>query len=304
MKKQLPIFSIFIILSFIFWGAITLSDEYSVTLKVPVRVILPIQKFAVKGDIPENFNLKIRTTGWEIIKLKYFQKPQIEINVNEPVENYVFVSSSISNEQVGLSADAKILSIQPSSIRLSFDVSTEKRVKIYPRIIYSLKEGYEIVSPLITEPESILIRGTKEVLSSIDSLPTQIIQLSELSEFTSIQSKIVDTLKNLISYDKIPVRISFDVQQIVDREFEKIPIDVINVPSNKEVVLLPSFVDVKLRGGIKILGSFNSDSIRAFVDFKKYSNEAEENIIPEFYLPYGVKLLDYSPKQFKLILRK
>lgn len=304
MKKEIPIFGIFIFIAFIFWGSITLSDEYIINLSVPVKIILPEQKFAVEGDIPDNLSLKIRAFGWEIIKLKYFQHPVFEININEPVENFTLNLNSLSNEQLNLSPSVKIISIRPDIIQLYFNLSVEKKVKIYPRIIYTLKEGYDIVSPIKVEPESILIKGSRKIVSRIDSLPTETLHLSDLSEFTSLETTVIDTLRNIIYYDKIRVKVSFDIQQIVDRDFEKIPIELINTPANKDMILFPSFVDIKLRGGISILGRLHEDSLKVFVDFKKLSATLDDEIIPEFKIPFGVKVIDYFPKHFKLIFRK
>ncbi|MCX8056166.1 MAG: CdaR family protein [Ignavibacteria bacterium] len=303
MKKEYSIFIIFVFIAFIFWGTITLSDEYSVTLDVPIKIVVSEINYAVEDNIPDKFEIKVRTTGWEILKLKYFQIPKIEIVVNEPVENFIFHTSSITNEQLGLSSNAKIISIKPERIKLNFNLSTEKKVKIYPRIVYSLKEGYEIVTPIKVEPETVIIKGTRRVLSQIDSLPTETVQLPELSEFVELQTSLIDTLNNLITYSKTPVKIFFDVQQIADRSFENIPVELINVPKNKDLILFPSYIDLKLRGGIKILGTLSPDSIKAFVDYNKYLSD-DDKIIPEFDLPYGVRVIEYFPKQFKLIERK
>lgn len=304
MKRELAIFTIFIFIAFIFWGAITLSEEYITSLSIPVKIILPEPGYAVEGEIPEFLNVKVKTIGWELLKLRYFQKPTFEFIINEPRENFVFDLNTISNEQLNLSSTAKIISIKPEVIKLNFNLSVEKKVKIFPRVFYTIKDNYDIVSPIKVEPESILIRGTKKVVSRIDSLPTEIVHLSQLSEFTSVETRIADTLRNIITYDKIPVKISFDVQQIVDRDFEKIPIELVNLPSNKEIVIFPSFINLKLRGGISILGSLSSDSLKAIVDYKKISLENDADIIPEFQIPFGVKVIDYFPKQFKLIYRK
>lgn len=304
MKREFTIFTIFIFIAFIFWGAITLSEEYITSLSIPVKIILPEPSYAVEGEIPEFLNVKVKTIGWELLKLRYFQKPTFEFIINEPRENFVFDLNTISNEQLNLSSTAKIISIKPEVIKLNFNLSVEKKVKIFPRVFYTIKDNYDIVSPIKVEPESILIRGTKKVVSRIDSLPTEIVHLSQLSEFTSVETRIADTLRNIITYDKIPVKISFDVQQIVDRDFEKIPIELVNLPSNKEIVIFPSFINLKLRGGISILGSLSSDSLKAIVDYKKISMENDADIIPEFQIPFGVKVIDYFPKQFKLIYRK
>lgn len=303
MKKEFFVFIIFAFIAFLLWGAISLSEEYSMKINIPVKVELPEGNFAIEGDLPENLEILVKAPGWSLLKIKYFQDSKFILKIKEPIDNFIYRINNITGDLLGFPGDVRILSIQPDVIRLSFNIAIEKKVKIYPRLNFTLKDGYDIVSPIKVEPESIWIKGSRRLLAKIDSLPTELINLQQLSEFVSVETKVIDTLPNLLIYEKYPIKVSFDVQQIVDRDFEKIHIDLINVPKNKDVILLPSFIDAKLRGGINILGSLQPDSIKVTVDFQKYSLSSEE-IKPEFNLPYGVKVLDYFPKQFKLIVRK
>jgi len=304
MKKELFIFILFIFLSFIFWGAISLGEEYVITLQVPVRIVLPEKDFAVEGDFPDKLEMRLKAPGWSLLKIKYFQENNFTIRIKEPINSFVYRTENITNDLLGFPSDVKIISIQPELISLSFNLASEKRIKIYPRLNYSLKEGFILASPVNLQPESITIRGSRKLLAKIDSLPTETVDVHQLSEPVAIETKIVDTLSNLLVYEKIPVKIYLDVQQVVDKDLEKVAVDLINVPKGKDVILLPSFVDLKLRGGINVLGNLQSDSTKVFIDFKKYSELSEEEIKPEFNLPYGVKVVDYFPKKFKLIIRK
>lgn len=304
MKKEIRYFLVFIILSAIFWFAITLSEEYTINFNVPVIIELKEKNIAIEGKVPQYLSLKVRITGWEILKLKYFQPPELFISIKNPGDNLSIETSNIPNNQLKLSSDAKILDIKPAMINLTFNYAIEKKIKIYPVLDLSFKEGYDIASPITLEPDSIYIRGSRRLLLTIDSLPTKKVTLKDLSDFISVETELADTLTNLISFEKKKIKISFDVQQVVDKMFEKIPIEMINQPTNKEALLLPSFIDIKLRGGITILGSINIDSLKAFINYKKYANKSDEEIVPEFVLPFGVSVIDYYPKQFKIILRK
>ncbi len=304
MKKEIRYFLVFIILSAIFWFAITLGEEYTVNLNVPVIIELNEENIAIEGKVPQYLSLKVRTTGWEILKLKHFQPPEFFISIKNPGDNLSVELSNIPNDQLKLSSDAKILDIKPAMINLNFNYAIEKKIKIYPVLDLSFKEGYDIASPITLEPDSIYIRGSRRLLLAIDSFPTKKVTLKDLSDFTSVETELSDTLTNLISFEKKKIKISFDVQQVVDKLFEKIPVELINQPNDKEALLLPSFIDIKLRGGISILGSINVDSLKAFIDYRKYANKSDEEIVPEVILPFGVSVIDYYPKQFKIILRK
>lgn len=303
MKKELFIFILFTLIAFLFWGAIALSDEYTLNVSIPIRINLTEANLAVENSVPEFLDIKIRGSGWSILKIKYLQKPIFDLKIDNPREDFNIQLTNLTGDLLSLPKDVKILSIRPERIRLVFDLAVEKKVKIYPRLNVSVKEGYEIVSLIKVEPEEIVIKGTKTVLAEIDSLPTEEVWCKDVSESRMINTQLADTLRNLIYFENIPVRISFDVQQIADRDFEKIPVHLINLPVDNEVNIFPSFVDLKLRGGINILGLLNTDSIYVFVDYNKYKG-IDDEIVPEFKLPYGVRVIEYFPKQFKLIVRK
>ena len=304
MKNKVATFLIFFIIAGIFWFIIKLNEEYTINVSVPVKIDMRGSNFALESEVPRLLNVKVKGSGWNIIHLKYIANPVFKIKTKDIQETTIIRTTALTNESFHLPSSIKILFIEPEEIRIKVNSAMEKKVKVYPDITLSFDEGYDIVSPIRVEPESIIIRGSRKILGKIDSIPTKKIELNNLSQAVNIDVLLDDDLTNLISYDKETVKINFDVQQIVDKEFEKIPVQIINTPLKLEVICLPSFVNVKLRGGINILGSMNNDSIKVFVDFKKFNSSLMEFITPEFILPFGVKVIDYYPKQFKLIQRE
>lgn len=304
MKNRIITFSIVLLLAGIFWLVIKLSEEYTIDLVIPVKIDMEGSDIALEGEIPRSLEIKVQGTGWDLIRVKYIKHPIYKIKTKDIKGVNIIKTSTLTNENFLLPSSLKILSVKPEEIKLFTNFAYEKRVKVYPDLSMSFVEGYDIVSPIRVEPESIIIRGSKKILSQIDSIPTKKIELDNLSQDVNIDVLLEDTLSYLITFDVNAVKVNFDVQQIVDKEFEKLPIQIINSPIDKNVICIPSVIDLKLRGGIDLLGSLNNDSIKVIVDFKKFNATSSEGITPEFILPYGVKIIDYYPELFKLIIRE
>lgn len=304
MKKEIFIFLIFFLLSLLFWIAINLNEEYVVHIYIPIEIKTLNEDFAIEGFIPEKFDVLLSGSGWELIKIKTSGNRKYSINISSIEEEIIINSSKITNEQLNLPPTVKILNVNPDVIRFRSKAALTKRIKIFPDLEMVVKEGYGIVSPIFISPESLIIRGSKKNLSLIDSIPTQKINLGEVSSDVSIETTIVDTLKNLVFYEKPKIKINFKVQQIVDREYQRIEIKLKNIPRGEEIICLPSYVNIKLRGGIDLLSNLPVDSINVIINLSKLNLTEQDYVTPEFILPYGITVIDYFPKYFKLIQRK
>jgi len=70
LKKELPVFAFFLLLSFIFWYLNELSKELQGTINYPVRYINPPKDRIVTGDLPDKLEMDLRGPGYSILKVK------------------------------------------------------------------------------------------------------------------------------------------------------------------------------------------------------------------------------------------
>jgi hypothetical protein len=89
-KKDLVIFSIFLLISFIFWYINSLKKEFTADIRYPVEFInIPAGK-SVPGDAPGRVTLNLAGKGFAILRLKITGSSEplkIDFAKAEPVSN-------------------------------------------------------------------------------------------------------------------------------------------------------------------------------------------------------------------------
>ena len=98
--------------------------------------------------------------------------------------------------------------------------------------------------------------------------------------------------------------VTIDIQRVVDKQFDDINVNVLDVPRNRDVVLLPNKVSIGVRGGIDILGKLNKDQFEAFVFYRQVVLDTLGNVIPQVRLPENTNLLYLKPERLRYIIKK
>jgi hypothetical protein len=107
-----------------------------------------------------------------------------------------------------------------------------------------------------------------------------------------------------MSFDVSNVMVTLDIQKIVDKNFDNLPVAVLDIPADREVVLLPNRITVGLRGGINILGKLNEEDIRVFVYYRDVVLDTLGNVNPQVEIPQNTNLLYTSPERLRYIIKK
>ncbi len=152
------------------------------------------------------------------------------------------------------------------------------------------------------EPDSIVIDGPQSVVSSLTEIKTKEIKLSSLDKLI---------IKNIgfiylpgTSYGTKFVTVNLDVQRIVDKQFDDIDVEVLDVPPDRDVILLPNKISCNVRGGIEILGKLEKDQFRAFVFYRDVVLDTLGNVIPHIELPVNTTLKYIKPERLRYIIKK
>ncbi len=294
----------FLLLALILWIAVTLTGEYVVNISIPLQLSSTSKDLAVDVAIPSEVKLKIKSSGWNILRTKMDKNKRMIIDLNQFQNNSTIQFSKFNPEQFDLISNIEIIDVKPETITLSLRRAIEKRVVIAPLLNISFKKDYARVSKITVIPNELTIRGTNNILSKIDTIFTQEIFLSDLAEDVDVTVQLKDTLLNSVVYERVPVQVKFKVEQIADKEFNSVFVQLENIPPNKDIVAIPPILTVKVRGGIKILSTLTDDSIKTFIDYSKVNLDSSSLVKPSFILPEGTELVESIPEQVNLIIRK
>lgn len=284
------------------WGSISLSGEFTTTIKVPVSLI-DLPKNYTKGAISDKeIYLRLRGKGWELAKLSIAgnqeflisarrQSGKQRVNLRDEFENNSWLTSSF-----------RVIEVAPSSIQFDVDRIITKKVYVKANLVVEFKESFGIASPINIIPDQIEISGSESQLRDIDTILTELTDLKQLSEPVNISVKLMEI--DGVNYSADKCRIEFDVQKIVDKSYDDINVEVRNVPQSKELILYPGKINVVLKGGINKLGRLTKDSITAYIDFWEVLRNDDGGIEPVIKIPSSTILVDVKPKKLEYIIKQ
>jgi len=301
-RKNIHIIIISLFFSFLLWGSISLSKDYYITVDIPVNVINFPQGYSSGTKLSDKISAKIRGKGWKLIAVNLGAESEYIISAgNDTGRKYINLYNSLSENQ-WLASDMEVLDLSPDTLSLYIEKVREKKVKIEPDLNLGFKPGYGLATDIKIYPDSINVVGPSSYLKNLNSIPTERIEISGLDTRT-IEQAILKDLPGM-SYDVSNVTVNLDVQKIVDKNFDNLPVSVLDIPSDREVVLLPNRISIGVRGGINILGKLNEDQLKAFVYYRDVVLDTLGNVAPYVEIPRNTSLIYTRPERLRYIIKK
>lgn len=302
MKKNLHIIIISSIFSVVIWVSISLSNEFFTTIRVPISIVNVPSGFGVASQLPENINIRVKGRGWKLFGLNFTGENEYLVSVDNNIGKQAVKLSNSILENPWLGSDLQLMDFSPSTIELEIEKQITAKIKVTPSIEFDFRTGYGLASPLTVMPDSVTITGAESLVKNIKSVLTEHIVLKGLEEKTS--EYIPLTIERQLKSNVNVVRLNLDIQKIVDKEFNSIEVNVIGLPSDRDLVLLPNKVDVSLRGGIDFLSKFNNENINLFVNYSEILSDTSGSIVPQYIIPINTELLYIKPNRIRYIIKK
>lgn len=302
MKKKIPLLIISIAFSVIIWGTISLSEEYYANVNVPLKVIGYPNGYTIGSEIPENITIKLRGIGWKLFAVNIGKDVTYKISVKGDSGLVQIKLMDHLTDNRWMLSELDIIDIVPNSLSFSIERKVKKKLPIVPDLSLDFKVGYGLAKEVVLEPDSVVIDGPQSVVNSLTEIKTKAIKLSSLDRFTT---KNIDFIYLPgTSFGTRFVSVNFDIQRIVDKQFDDIDVEVLDVPPDRDVILLPNKISCNVRGGIDILGKLEKDQFRAFVFYREVVLDTLGNVIPHIEHPVNTTLKYIKPERLRYIIKK
>ncbi len=301
-EKKIGIGILSFLISMVVWGSITLSEQYYTSLEVPIKVINVPKNFSFDGDIPNKLLIKIRVQGWRLLLLKNFEDELFIVSLPKDNQNTRINFRNLIADNPWLAKEGDIISISPEEAYLHIAQSVKKRVPVISSIELSFKDGYGLASPLIIDPDTISITGTKSALDKIEFVTTEETQIKFVNE--PISSRVYLSKQQGIYFSSDMVQVRADVQKLVDKEFANIPIEIINISPGQKIECTPDKITINVKGGLDILGKLHQKDFRATIDYREVVKDSLGIIVPNIILPASVEKKYIEPSKVRVVIKK
>lgn len=301
MRKKLNIFIASVIFAVILWGSISLSDIFYTNVDVKLTLTNFPQGYTTGSPLPEKIKLRVKGQGWRLVSINVGPETEFRVSVGgdsgrHNINLYYYLESNR-----WLLSDVEIINIFPDSLRFFVERIISKKLPVISGLDLEFKPGYGLASDIILKPDSIVVTGPFSLLRTMKEIKTA-------GKFLSLLDSRTETEVNLpringFDYSANLIEVILDIQRIVDKQFENITVDVIDIPPRKEVVLLPNKIGFNVRGGIEILGKLKPDQFRAYVRYQSLVQDTTGSVTPILEMPKNVTLQFLKPDRLRYVIR-
>jgi hypothetical protein len=174
--------------------------------------------------------------------------------------------SIVRVDKESLPSGVTVKEISPASIETEIEAVKRKRVKIVPVIYEEPPVGYQLEDVLV-DPEAVEIEGPVSLVDRIDSVYTEDIDASELTETTVKSVEITLESDKISLVDDGPVSVKAVVKELyVVKRVEEIPIVPVNLQDGLRALLLGSSVSALIKIPKRLERSMTREKVVAIVE--------------------------------------
>ena len=297
-----------LLLAFSIWLIHNLSLKYNDFLTTPV-----VAQCSIDGHSDVSTNqcevvARCRATGYNVIRHNVFGDKRVRLvnfrpeNMKRLNEDTYFVTAADLQEysHIIYGDDVSVEYFGSDTLFFNFPAVNHKKVAVHPVYSFTYKEQYTQVGDLKVIPDSVTIYGESGLLENIDEVYTKPLKKSGLN--SDIRGVIaLEPIEN-VRFSGNEVAYSMGVSRYVEIRTD-VKVETKNVPTDKEMVLLPSRVQASMKCQFPLKGD-PASSLVLYVDYEDFIRTVSGKCpVRHEVLPDGVINYDIEPFYVECIVR-
>ncbi len=305
--RDWTVFSLSLLLAFSIWLIHNLSLNYSDFLTVQmVATCGNIEGHAARSANSCEVVARCRTSGYNIIKSALaLSKAPVQISFDRQSLGYksgdvFYITRKELSESAHLLYGEKVEVeyFLSDTLFFRFPYETHKKVPVFPVLSMSFAPQYMSQDNLEVEPDSVTIYGEPYHLENVDRVFTETIKLQNLK--SSAAGVVgIEKIKG-VRLPESEVHYSIDVLRYVEI-IREVPIDAVNVPPDKEMMIYPSRAEVIFKCVFPLVSDVSQATFQ--IDYEDFISSRSRKCIPEpGFLPEGVLEYEMVPEIFECVL--
>lgn len=215
-----------------------------------------------------------------------------DLNVNLPMQ-----ALDVNGKEI-ISPELKI---QPNNIDVSVSVRKMKSVVINAKTKGNISKDL-IIKSMTTNPQKVDIYGEDNSITDINSLDTEIIDLSNLNNKMEFDAKLVLPKGVKLANANEYIKFKLEVDKIIQKNLS---LDIVakNLIASNDTTLDVSKASLIISGPENILNSLKNEDIVCYVDLQQLE-QGSYTVPIKIDLPNGVSKISSSPEAVKVTIKK
>lgn len=303
-KGRFRFFLFFLLLSFTFWTSTKLSNTYIVEESFSI-IWTNIPNGIIPSSENQQMNVSISASGIEILIYRLINK-SINISLSQADFSREKGLIDLRGQEFFIKKqffeNTKLNILNPLFLEFKFSRLEEKVFTVVPQIEINLRAGYLIDSSLKVTPDSILVRGPKSILDTLNSIQSESIIADDLYENFRKKVSLRSIPEIQLSESKVTVEVA--VSRYTEKEF-LLNVEVINLPLGTRVKLFPPKAKVRVTLPLSVLRTIKASDFNLVVDYNNIFKDAEKKLdLIMIRRPSSVKKVILEPKKVNYLIRK
>jgi len=275
-----------VLLSCILWLSLTLGEQRTQTIQLPVEVVETPEGQALAEVPPTHVRVQLQGRGLDLIRLLY-TRPVVEVSATT---SQVDVTEEIALPQ---GTSLRIESVTPASFEMALETRRTRDVPVQSRVQVNLASEYELIEALQFEPDSVEVEGAESIVRRLDAWPTMSRSVDNLQDTVEVQVPLADTLSRLVDVRPQTVRMIARAGRFVE-ETREVEVEVTGVPVGQDLVSLqPSTIQIRYRVLFRdLFKARRSSEFFATVSYDQIRSDTTGYVTPRVHVPPDLLILD------------
>jgi len=281
-SKDIFIFIFFFVFATLLWYGHAMQSVRTTRVPVKIRYIGKNDSIGLsKEGLPTQVMIDVRDAGHRLNM--YHQEPlQITLNLGPYIDADTGTIQIPSNDlrasiKAVLQDNSKLIDTDLEEIRCGYYKEHKKTVNLTFDGEIQLADGYQLICSPQLSPKQINIYGKKEVLKSIQSIPTQHMVFTNVIDTlrTHVPIIIPEGVRVEADGEKIEgVDIEVQTEQYAEKRFI-VPIETLQVPEGCTMHIFPDKVEVSVRIGMSHYADLKASDIKVYCIYQQESDQAK-----------------------------
>ncbi len=291
-------------LALLLWIAVITDKTYTMRLEVPFKISELAKGYVLAEKVPDHVLLEVSGKGRALFGLNFYHTTidleLTDIKKSETIQLKDFKQRFHIPRNLGI----KIVDIiRPGKINLKVDRLLAVRRKIKLRTHIKPAPGY-ILNDVIMNQDSVLISGPAKLVRSVHVIESDTVYRDQKKYPFTMTIALVNPRPEILRLNPQKISARFVLEQLVERTFYNIPIQILGVPADYQGSAIPPTVTVKVKGSESRISNLTQNQLTALFDFRIWYKTGKMIYSAKIDAPEGVEVMDISPKQFRLQLKR
>ncbi len=290
-----------LLLAIFLWAYVKTDNEFNWAIKAPVQITDLDPTLAIENELPENIHVRFKGKGRALISLSLNNDVDVLVNLADKTKGEHAIQMNEANVVVGRNdSEVEVIEpLNPSELNITLSPLLHKRIPVIPDVKVQTQNGCELIGAIQVTPESVMVSGPENLINDIVELRTVAKVYTNVRRDIHANIALQEYENSKVRIERSEVNIYADIQRLMERYFENIPVVVRDVPQGWKVIISPPTLSLTLEGGVDILMELQPEQIGAYIDW----NKLKQNQI-DYYayidLPDNIRIREVTPSLFKV----